>query len=148
MKIEANVDQIIFYDLVNLFMKVPLIKWFLLSEKYWDPFFLPKFCTHCVSRFFSENSPGQRCNKQMKLFRPPFWFSVLSFFSAKLSLFTFLLSGNKQFWDAGMGVPAFFRWLSKKYPSIVVHCVEEKVSLWAYIFSTCFLVSIAGKLIL
>lgn len=72
MKIEANVDQIIFYDLVNLFMKVPLIKWFLLSEKYWDPFFLPKFCTHCVSRFFSEKSPGQRCNKQMKLFRPPF----------------------------------------------------------------------------
>lgn len=26
-----------------------------------------------------------------------------------------------------MGVPAFFRWLSRKYPSIVVHCVEEKV---------------------
>ncbi|XP_078593313.1 5'-3' exoribonuclease 2-like isoform X1 [Branchiostoma floridae x Branchiostoma japonicum] len=25
-----------------------------------------------------------------------------------------------------MGVPAFFAWLSKKYPSIVVHCVEEK----------------------
>lgn len=25
-----------------------------------------------------------------------------------------------------MGVPAFFRWLSKKYPSIVAHCVEEK----------------------
>ncbi|XP_033626841.1 5'-3' exoribonuclease 2-like isoform X2 [Asterias rubens] len=25
-----------------------------------------------------------------------------------------------------MGVPAFFRWLSKKYPSIVVHAVEEK----------------------
>uniref|UniRef100_A0A7N9AR75 5'-3' exoribonuclease n=1 Tax=Mastacembelus armatus TaxID=205130 RepID=A0A7N9AR75_9TELE len=25
-----------------------------------------------------------------------------------------------------MGVPAFFRWLSRKYPSIVVHCVEEK----------------------
>ncbi|XP_032829989.1 5'-3' exoribonuclease 2 isoform X1 [Petromyzon marinus] len=26
-----------------------------------------------------------------------------------------------------MGVPAFFRWLSKKYPSIVVNCVEEKL---------------------
>ncbi|KAJ8309493.1 hypothetical protein KUTeg_014367 [Tegillarca granosa] len=25
-----------------------------------------------------------------------------------------------------MGVPAFFRWLSRKYPSIVVSCVEEK----------------------
>ncbi|XP_075059938.1 5'-3' exoribonuclease 2 isoform X2 [Mixophyes fleayi] len=25
-----------------------------------------------------------------------------------------------------MGVPAFFRWLSRKYPSIVVHAVEEK----------------------
>jgi 5'-3' exoribonuclease 2 len=25
-----------------------------------------------------------------------------------------------------MGVPAFFRWLSRKYPSIVVHCYEEK----------------------
>uniref|UniRef100_A0A8D0GMQ6 5'-3' exoribonuclease n=1 Tax=Sphenodon punctatus TaxID=8508 RepID=A0A8D0GMQ6_SPHPU len=25
-----------------------------------------------------------------------------------------------------MGVPAFFRWLSRKYPSIVVHCTEEK----------------------
>lgn len=24
-----------------------------------------------------------------------------------------------------MGVPAFFRWLSRKYPSIVVHCVED-----------------------
>lgn len=24
-----------------------------------------------------------------------------------------------------MGVPAFFRWLSRKYPSIVVNAVEE-----------------------
>ena len=28
-----------------------------------------------------------------------------------------------------MGVPAFFRWLSKKYPSIVVHCHEQKVRM-------------------
>ena len=26
-----------------------------------------------------------------------------------------------------MGVPAFFRWLSRKYPSIVISCIEEKV---------------------
>uniref|UniRef100_A0A8C5SE07 Xrn1 N-terminal domain-containing protein n=1 Tax=Laticauda laticaudata TaxID=8630 RepID=A0A8C5SE07_LATLA len=25
-----------------------------------------------------------------------------------------------------MGVPAFFRWLSRKYPSIIVSCTEEK----------------------
>ncbi len=25
-----------------------------------------------------------------------------------------------------MGVPAFFRWLSRKYPSIVVNAVEER----------------------
>lgn len=28
-----------------------------------------------------------------------------------------------------MGVPAFFRWLSRKYPSVIVHCVEQKVRL-------------------
>jgi len=27
-----------------------------------------------------------------------------------------------------MGVPAFFRWLTKKYPSVIVHCIEEKVT--------------------
>ncbi|CAG7836984.1 unnamed protein product [Allacma fusca] len=25
-----------------------------------------------------------------------------------------------------MGVPAFFRWLTKKYPSVIVHCIEDK----------------------
>ncbi|EAT32553.1 AAEL015316-PA, partial [Aedes aegypti] len=25
-----------------------------------------------------------------------------------------------------MGVPAFFRWLSRKYPSVIVECVEQK----------------------
>lgn len=26
-----------------------------------------------------------------------------------------------------MGVPSFFRWLMKKYPSVIVECVENKV---------------------
>ncbi|KRT81800.1 hypothetical protein AMK59_5282, partial [Oryctes borbonicus] len=26
-----------------------------------------------------------------------------------------------------MGVPAFFRWLSRKYPSVIAPCIEEKV---------------------
>lgn len=26
-----------------------------------------------------------------------------------------------------MGVPAFFRWLSRKYPSVIIECVERKV---------------------
>ncbi|GBP17249.1 5'-3' exoribonuclease 2 homolog [Eumeta japonica] len=25
-----------------------------------------------------------------------------------------------------MGVPAFFRWLSRKYPSVIIECVENK----------------------
>ena len=33
-----------------------------------------------------------------------------------------------------MGVPAFFRWLSRKYPSIVISCIEEKVG-WRDLFS-------------
>jgi 5'-3' exonuclease len=27
-----------------------------------------------------------------------------------------------------MGVPAFFRWLSRKYPSVIIECTENKVS--------------------
>ena len=27
----------------------------------------------------------------------------------------------------GGGVPAFFRWLTKKYPSVIIDCLEEKV---------------------
>lgn len=26
-----------------------------------------------------------------------------------------------------MGVPAFFRWLSKKYPCVIIECNENKV---------------------
>uniref|UniRef100_A0A1B0D301 Xrn1 N-terminal domain-containing protein n=1 Tax=Phlebotomus papatasi TaxID=29031 RepID=A0A1B0D301_PHLPP len=26
-----------------------------------------------------------------------------------------------------MGVPAFFRWLSRKYPSVIIECVEKRV---------------------
>lgn len=29
--------------------------------------------------------------------------------------------------NQNMGVPAFFRWLSRKYPSIIVECIEQKV---------------------
>ena len=25
-----------------------------------------------------------------------------------------------------MGVPAFFRWLSRKYPSVIIECLEQK----------------------
>lgn len=36
---------------------------------------------------------------------------------------------SKLFVESAMGVPAFFRWLSRKYSAIVVHCVEEKVAI-------------------
>ena len=38
-----------------------------------------------------------------------------------------------------MGVPAFFRWLSRKYPSIVVHCIEQKVSIAYFNYVTSLL---------
>ena len=25
-----------------------------------------------------------------------------------------------------MGVPAFFRWLSRKYPSVIIECMEDR----------------------
>lgn len=37
-----------------------------------------------------------------------------------------------------MGVPAFFRWLSRKYPSVIVHCVEQKVRLCVLMFDYLF----------
>ena len=44
-----------------------------------------------------------------------------------------------------MGVPAFFRWLSKKYPSVVAECVEERCrdydGLFVCLFLFIFLVS-------
>lgn len=33
---------------------------------------------------------------------------------------------NSYLHSIAMGVPAFFRWLSRKYPSVIVHCVEQK----------------------
>ena len=39
-----------------------------------------------------------------------------------------------------MGVPAFFRWLSRKYPSIVANSMEDKqVDVSAYSFCSLIL---------
>ena len=34
-----------------------------------------------------------------------------------------------------MGVPAFFRWLTKKYPSIIVNCIEDNPSTGLFTLS-------------
>lgn len=31
-----------------------------------------------------------------------------------------------------MGVPAFFRWLSRKYPSVIVEAIEQKVNKFVF----------------
>lgn len=36
-----------------------------------------------------------------------------------------------------MGVPAFFRWLSRKYPSVIIECVENKVFIQFLFISIC-----------
>ena len=33
-----------------------------------------------------------------------------------------------------MGVPAFFRWLSRKYSNIVVDCIEDKVNILLFMY--------------
>jgi hypothetical protein len=40
-----------------------------------------------------------------------------------------------------MGVPAFFRWLTKKYPSIIVNCIEDNPST-GQLFHSCFFLKI------
>jgi len=36
-----------------------------------------------------------------------------------------------------MGIPAFFRWLTKKYPSIIVNFIEDNPSI-GYLFNSSF----------
>ena len=42
-----------------------------------------------------------------------------------------------------MGVPAFFRWLTRKYPSIIVNCIEDNPSTGAFFHSSIFVLQIA-----
>lgn len=35
-----------------------------------------------------------------------------------------------------MGVPAFFRWLTRKYPSIIVNCIEDNPSTGSFFHSS------------
>lgn len=56
--------------------------------------------------------------------------SVSELLNEKQSFNSFEFDWNFQFFQKrtrAMGVPAFFRWLSRKYPSVIVECVENKV---------------------
>ena len=39
-----------------------------------------------------------------------------------------------------MGVPAFFRWLSRKYPSVIVECLEDRVRNLHYLMKTLMMI--------
>jgi hypothetical protein len=68
---------------------------------------------HCLSLYY--------WNLQ---FLNSFWLDQINIFVQSINFSSNLTFVYKM---SDMGVPAFFRWLSKKYPSILVHCVEDKV---------------------